>query len=158
MCLECGKSTDNPKFCSRSCSATHSNIKSPRRQVEGECKSCSEPVSSSRTYCPSCWSEQTTSGYDWSAVTKGDMKGSGNANYNGRWPYVRRLSRKAYISSEQSMSCKVCGYDYHVDICHIRDCQDFPDTAFISEINDLSNLVALCKNHHYEFDNGDLSF
>lgn len=29
--------------------------------------------------------------------------------------------------------------------------------ATISDVNDPSNLVALCKNHHWEFDNGHLS-
>ena len=34
---------------------------------------------------------------------------------------------------------------------------DFSDDAKISEINDIRNLIALCPNHHWEFDNGKLS-
>ena len=54
------------------------------------------------------------------------------------------------------MECDHCGYSYHVDICHIRDLSSFDDQTPVSIVNDLSNLVALCKNHHTEFDNGDL--
>jgi len=34
---------------------------------------------------------------------------------------------------------------------------DFPDAALIAEINDIANLVALCPNHHWEFDHGVLT-
>jgi len=32
----------------------------------------------------------------------------------------------------------------------------FDENTPISVVNDIENLVALCKNHHYEFDNKDL--
>ena len=70
---------------------------------------------------------------------------------------IRQLSRKAYIDSNQKLACKICDYSYHVDICHIHDVKSFPETATISEINHISNLVALCKNHHWEFDHDHLS-
>lgn len=41
-------------------------------------------------------------------------------------------------------------------MCHIRAVSDFSDDALISEINDISNLIALCPNHHYEYDAGIL--
>lgn len=55
------------------------------------------------------------------------------------------------------MECFICGYSYHVDIAHIKDIKDFDGSTLVSEINDLGNLVALCRNHHYEFDCGDLN-
>jgi hypothetical protein len=50
--------------------------------------------------------------------------------------------------------CEVCGYTIIVECCHIRPVKSFPPTALISEINSLSNLAALCPNHHYELDKG----
>lgn len=46
----------------------------------------------------------------------------------------------------------LCEYSKHIDICHIKDISSFPDETLIKEINNLNNLLALCKNHHWEFD------
>jgi hypothetical protein len=50
--------------------------------------------------------------------------------------------------------CKNCGYDRHVEICHIRPINSFPEDTPVAVVNDLSNLVALCPNCHWEFDHG----
>jgi len=55
------------------------------------------------------------------------------------------------------MACAVCGYDLHVEVCHIKDIKWYPDDTLVAVINHLDNLVALCKNHHWEFDSGHLS-
>jgi hypothetical protein len=54
--------------------------------------------------------------------------------------------------------CAACGYSLHVDICHIRDVANFPDTAILGEVNDSANLVALDKRCHWEFDHGYLAY
>lgn len=46
---------------------------------------------------------------------------------------------------------------FEVEICHINGVAGFPDTATIDEINSPSNLIALCPNCHWEFDNGLIS-
>lgn len=51
-------------------------------------------------------------------------------------------------------SCKICGYDKHIEICHIIAVSKFNDDALIRDINASTNLVGLCPNHHWEFDNG----
>jgi len=52
--------------------------------------------------------------------------------------------------------CMNCGYNKHVEVCHIHPISLFPMDAAIDEINDLSNLVLLCPNCHWELDNLDL--
>ena len=52
--------------------------------------------------------------------------------------------------------CKQCGYSTHVDLCHIKSIGSFDKNTKVSEINSLSNLVYLCKNHHWELDNNIL--
>jgi predicted restriction endonuclease len=49
------------------------------------------------------------------------------------------------------------GYDKHYDTCRIKEVKSFPGTVKISEINHISNLIALCKNHHWELDHGLMS-
>lgn len=164
-CLECQTDTSNPKFCSRSCSASYSNKASPKRKAtEKFCTRCdrslgtyangSQPGSWSRI-CEDCKLRKPRN-VDWDLESKASLRGMGNSNFGGRLPYLRALSRKAYVNSGQPMNCKVCGYSLHVDICHVRDVKDFPEEALVRDINALSNLVALCKNHHWEFDNGHL--
>lgn len=154
-CLQCGIETVNPKFCCKGHAVTYNNKTSPKRKPEGKCFACGLPCSASRKRCPSCISKRS-----WKksigVETLGSMRGKGNANRGGRYPYIRVHSRNTYIESGQPMSCKVCGYNYHVDVCHIKDLRDYPEDTLISEVNHISNLVALCKNHHWEFDTGHL--
>jgi len=67
---------------------------------------------------------------------------------------VRANSRRAYKKSKKEMICFSCGYSVFVEICHIKPINTFLDTAIVSEINHIDNLVALCPNCHWEFDNG----
>ena len=50
----------------------------------------------------------------------------------------------------------MCGYDAHYEVCHIRPITDFQPPDFVAQVNELSNLMALCPNHHWEFDHGKL--
>jgi len=50
--------------------------------------------------------------------------------------------------------CAICGYTNHYEICHIKSVSSFPpDALIVKEINNINNLIALCPNHHWEFDN-----
>ena len=49
-CAHCDKETGNPKFCSRSCSATYSNTRRPPL-LQGQCDFCSKAITKSRKYC-----------------------------------------------------------------------------------------------------------
>jgi hypothetical protein len=69
---------------------------------------------------------------------------------------IARNAREVYAASGRPRICKKCGYSLHFDVCHIKEINEFPPTALISEINQINNLVALCKNHHWELDNGFL--
>jgi hypothetical protein len=51
---ECKNRTDNPKFCSQSCSATVANRARPKRRPEHNCKTCGVSIASGRTYCSTC--------------------------------------------------------------------------------------------------------
>ena len=64
---------------------------------------------------------------------------------------VGRLAREAVAHRPQE--CVICGFEFP-DVCHIKAWKDFPDSAYVSEINHPNNLVLLCPNHHRLFDKG----
>ncbi len=65
---------------------------------------------------------------------------------------VREISRRTYLNSEKENKCLICGYNKHIDICHIKPISSYSKDTVLSEINSLDNLVALCRNCHWEFD------
>ena len=69
---------------------------------------------------------------------------------------IQKNARKIYMESDKQQSCVVCGYDKHFEVAHIKSVSSFDDDVLISEINDVDNLVALCPNHHWEYDNNIL--
>lgn len=75
-------------------------------------------------------------------------------NYQSYRSGIRKLAERIYKESGKALSCKICGYNKHVEIAHIKAVSDFDDSTTIAEINDINNLVALCPNHHWEYDNG----
>jgi predicted restriction endonuclease len=70
---------------------------------------------------------------------------------------IRSRARYVYSRSHLPEVCFICGYDKHVEICHVRAINDFPNDTPVAIVNDLANLVALCPNCHWEFDNGLLT-
>ena len=69
---------------------------------------------------------------------------------------VRGIARKLYCRSGLPKRCRACGYDKHFEVAHIRAISDFPPETAIAEINSLSNLVALCRNCHWELHHGHI--
>ena len=70
---------------------------------------------------------------------------------------VRYHARKIAQKHNLLLKCALCDYTLHIDACHIKSISSFPPKTLISEINDISNLIGLCKNHHWEFDHGHIS-
>ena len=80
-----------------------------------------------------------------------------NKNWQSARSSIRKDAYKAFIKAGKPLVCPVCDYDKHCDVCHKKPVSDFPNEALISEINDIENLMPLCPNHHWEFDEGLLS-
>lgn len=150
-CLNCGKETSNPRYCSRSCAAQCTNRYSPKRKKrEYHCLVCGARVSARRKYCDKCRPNST----NWDQVSLGDMQSKRKYQVNSR---IRELARRVYLASGKPPCCAVCGYSKHFEVCHVRSINSFPVSATINQINSPDNLVALCPNCHWEFDNGLLS-
>lgn len=78
---------------------------------------------------------------------------------NGENWWTRRIpiakhARKIYSLSDRPKKCVVCGYNKHYEVCHIKAVAEFDNTVTIEDINNINNLVSLCRNCHWEFDKG----
>ena len=55
-CLNCKKETDNPKFCSKSCSAIYNNsLKPKRKSIKHKCITCNNLIYPKRIQCFNCY-------------------------------------------------------------------------------------------------------
>lgn len=154
-CSNCGKeihivpSQDRGNnFCSSSCAAIFNNKKAPKRKKEGECKDCGVPIRASRSYCTNCLTERmhTLEKRTLREIVEREI-GKKASTYSSIRCAARRI-----LKNTHPMICAVCGYTKHVEAVHKRPIGDFPMDTLVSEINDHSNLIWLCRNHHWEFD------
>ena len=145
---------DKGKYCSRSCSVRARNQARGVRSgnVWGKCIGCGARVSTHKAniLCKGCKPHVNKL----ADKTLSELRSEFNLNqYHAK---IRGNARAVYFASGKSMSCKVCSYDLHVDICHVIAVHQFNADRTLGEVNNIDNLVALCKNHHWEFDNGML--
>jgi hypothetical protein len=155
-CLYCDKPTKNPQFCSQSCATTYHNLYNPkqyekRRQNKRRyyCKHCGVEIPKGRTTCD----EHNPSIVDWDTITIASVTDRASYQIHGQ---IRFRARYVYYNSDRPKYCINCGYDTHIEICHIRAIANFPPETTVGEINSLQNLAALCPNCHWELDNGVL--
>lgn len=156
FCVVCNQKTDNPKFCSRSCAAKHNNMVHPKRHKKNRCKTCGQPCTSNRIYCIECYKQKRYEEFK-ERITLISLNEEQNARKYQVNSKIRTWARMVYRRSDRPKCCVVCGYNKHYEVCHKKPINSFSEDTPISVINDLDNLVALCPNHHWEFDNGLLS-
>ena len=85
--------------------------------------------------------------------TKGELFNN-RKNWQSARTSIRKDAQKSFENSGKVYKCIICGYDKHVEIAHIKAVSEFEDNALVSEINHPDNLIGLCPNHHWEYDNG----
>lgn len=150
QCIICQTTTENPKFCSRTCSGKI--IKGNALKLkERFCLGCHQPLhrtghSDRRTLCDAC----NPFKIDWSQVLYKDVAGKRLYQKNST---IRRLARQVYERSNLPKCCQICGYDKHYEIHHKKSISLFSSDTPVSQINDIGNLQALCPNHHWEIEN-----
>jgi len=165
FCLNCNKSIKkrlsqiqkfSTYFCSKSCSVTFHNKNSPKRKTKRKCVKCDEIVSNyKKSRCDLHQKEYLETRYNYiQDLTLADywkrkcLEGLHNSCKN---VHIRNLARTRF-KNLRKLPCYNCGYDKHVELCHIRSISSFPSTAKIKEINSPDNIIQLCPNCHWEFD------
>lgn len=104
-----------------------------------------------RKFCESC----NPNVQDWSDVSLEKTRQKRNYQINSR---IRDLARKVFEKSGIEKKCINCGYDKHIEICHIKGISEFDGDTPINTINNINNLIPLCPNCHWELDHNLLDF
>ena len=159
-CKTCNLQTNNPLFCSRSCSATNSNKLKPKRRIEpqNQCTTCSKRLSrrgkSRKTNtCLSCISVAGL--LKMSKRTKKEVA-ERSSKYKAVHKYqeIRNHARRLFSHLNLLRTkCDKCGYPHHVELAHIKGIASFSDETLVEEINSVDNIKFLCPNCHWELDN-----
>lgn len=79
------------------------------------------------------------------------VKRTHSNKYDGVRANARIYSKYFYLPK-----CLLCGYDKHYEVCHIKDLTNHVENETIFEVNHKTNLIHLCPNCHWEFDNGHI--
>lgn len=87
--------------------------------------------------------------------TKGELFAN-RKNWQSARSAIQKDARKIYFDNNQSPKCAICGYTNHIEVAHIKAVSKFTEETPISTINSITNLIGLCPNHHWEYDNGML--
>jgi len=154
-CLNCGQETSNPKFCSRSCSATYTNKLIPKRKTKKTCIICGEPVMSYRhNRCQLHWDEYKNNKYKSKTIGEyRNMSSVKDKHLSWIHTHIRQFAR-SWLKELTKLPCAICGYDKHVELAHIKPLSSFSDSELLSVVNSKDNVIQLCRNCHWEFNNG----
>lgn len=173
-CKNCNKGF-TPKyikqlFCSKSCS-NKGVIRRTKTLKKCSYEQCNEYVEYSFSkFCKKCKTigrhhSKINNGKLYTEITLGEYlqnKSDRNCQIAGpnKFDRIRGYARSMFNNIKQKQ-CVRCGWAHHVEVCHIKPISSFSETALISEINDINNLILLCPNCHWlhdhnlsEFKNG----
>lgn len=146
LCKCCQTATKNPSFCSKACAAKINNKVPKRKRKIYFCTICGTECKHRRKFCKDCFDEQHLIDYTLDEAIYHEQHRA------SAFSLVRTRARKSN-KVKNIHKCEHCGYDKHVEVCHIKPISSFPLDTKISEINADTNLLILCPNCHWEFDN-----
>ena len=66
---------------------------------------------------------------------------------------LNRAWNATLTSDPLTARCQHCSYDKHVELAHLKAVASFPKETKLKDINHPDNVLVLCRNCHYEYDN-----
>jgi hypothetical protein len=151
-CLHCGARTSNPKYCSRSHAAIHTNQQAPKRRFTRKCAECETLIPASRQLCAIHGKRKA----DYRLLTVAQLKAKDAIKHPSYYRgYLNSITR--LLNAHRPRVCQACGYDKHVEYCHKRPINSFPDSTTVQNVSGAANILVLCPNCHWEFDHGLLA-
>jgi hypothetical protein len=84
------------------------------------------------------------------------LKTSKNYKPCNTYQSIRNNAKAVMKWNNIEKKCNICGYNKHVEVCHIMAITTFSINTTLDIVNSNSNLIYLCPNHHWELDNGIL--
>lgn len=148
-------------FCSRHC-AGQFNMRGKQHNPPKtrSCKLCQAEFVCSRFHtdrskCPTCKEQLFNKPEQNQLLTLGQLRQrQSDKNIHPSWLYSQvRSFNRAWNKDLLSLPCQNCGYSKHVELCHIKAITSFDLSTTLGEINHTNNVVQLCRNCHWEFDN-----
>jgi len=153
------KRTPN-NFCSRSCAAKHNNVGKQRNKAKiFKCINCNSDYNRTKNhryvqFCSGCKSKTEVI----KLLTIGEYRQK--LSVKGKHPswvsaHVRSFNR-SWNKELLKLPCAFCGYSKHVELAHKKSISSFTDNSTLAEVNSKSNIIQLCPNCHWEYDNNKL--
>ena len=154
----------NEKFCSRDCLIKMRNLnkqntikKKNKNYKKKQCATCTNVIHFYSIHCGQCHMltereiirNTTLNEYHQKISVLGKHPSWINAQ-------IRQFNR-SWNKELTKLPCAYCTYDKHVELAHIKAVTSFDGHNTIGEVNELPNIIQLCRNCHWEFDNGLLS-
>jgi hypothetical protein len=151
-CLHCGTATANAKYCSRSHAAIHTNRQAPKRRLTKQCPEYGTLIPASRQFCAVHGKRKA----DYRLLTVAQLKAKDAIKHPSYYRgYLNSITR--LLNAHRLRTCQACGYDKHVEYCHIRPIKAFPDSTTVQTVSGPENILILCPNCHWEYDHGLLA-
>ena len=144
--------TYNQKYCSLKCQNNYSH-RIWVAQNKKVCPDCSTTINEKSKYCKKCVHKHRHDNIFNMTIKEYSTLSSVNQHPSWRHNKIRGIARELYAKLI-SLPCHNCGYNKHVQICHIKPISSFSDSTTISEVNARSNIIQLCPNCHWELDKG----
>ncbi len=122
------------------------------------CVNCKEWCGTGRKYCKKCREEKKINEEKELLNKLSKMKKKDccyeKGHISNKYAYIRWHAQRTH--KENFQSCQNCGYKKHVELCHIKPIKEWSENSLLIEINSDKNIIGLCPNCHWEFDNGIL--
>ena len=167
ICANCNKSflkfpsqikRSSNHFCSRSCAATYNNKLFPKRMVADVFCKCGKKIRPKEkccdTFVPKKRQRRWRKNSETSEMTLYELQNKISAK--GKHPSWKnalvRNHARTHNRHLKGLPCQKCGYSLHSEFAHVKDITAFSLDSKLSEINDESNILILCRNCHWEFD------
>lgn len=154
-CKNCGKVTTNPKFCSRKCSAIITN-QIPKRKTNKKCSQCNNFVRHHRSKLCEYHYQFKMNIKNMTLAEYTERECIKKLHPSSKFAHIRGFCR-SWNKDKTKLPCYNCGYTKHVELAHIKPIAYFKPTDKLGDINSPKNVVQLCPNCHWEFDNKLLS-
>lgn len=149
----CNKQTNNPRFCSRSCSAIVTGTESPKRKRTKTCKICNILIRSEKTFCSyNCYSKG-----------RSKRKAIKPVGYERLKNFRTRLKQQSV--DYKGGKCSLCGYNKCIKALEFHHTdpnqKDFVisgiSKAFESIKYELDKCILVCANCHREIHDSALT-
>ena len=154
-CQLCGSETYNAKYCSRSCSATANNSLYPKKSKTLKFCSIKDCLNELPTKRATLCVEHNPLLVDYDNLTIGQLRLGRTAHRFST--IVRSRARINFRNSNKPAICIFCGYSLSIEVAHLHAISAYSSDTVLAVVNHIDNLEAMCRNCHWEFDNGYLT-